>query len=211
MIIEAAISTAPYLVPFAAGILVTSVAGLRRARKAILVTPLRVEPELPEPSPAPPMAVPEPTVEHVSPLPEIRRRMAPRLIVSQARAAEILIEHMNSEDAHGYFTKNEIDEWWGFACAARDIERINGAIVREALAARGLRVGQRRLNTPEFLCVRQRTGQVRPVLYRIPRCRTVSGSVPDEPTSPRRDRKAATHGAGKKPDGIQAASQLEAA
>lgn len=211
MIIEAAISTAPYLVPFAAGILVTSVAGLRRARKAVAAAPVRVEPEFQD-LPAPPsVAVLEPAVEHVSDLPEIRRRMAPRLIVSQARAAEILIEHMNSEDAHGYFTKNEIDEWWGFACAARDIERINGAIVREALAARGLRVGQRRLNTPEFLAVRQRTGQVRPVLYRIPRCRTVAGSLPDEPSASRRDRKPAVQGAGKKPDSVQTASQLEAA
>lgn len=211
MMIDIAISTAPYLVPFAAGILVTSVAGLRRARKAVVPVPLRVEPELPELPAPPPVAVVEPAVEHVSDLPEIRRRMTPRLIVSQARAAEILIEFMASEGQSGYFTSKEIDEWWAFTSAARDIERINAADVREALDSRGLRVGQKRLNAPEYLAVRQRTGQTRPVLYRIPRIRTQAASLPDDPEVPQHVRKPSNPLSGKKPDGLQTASQLEAA
>lgn len=209
MIVEATMVAAPYLVPFAAGVLVSSLAGLRRARLALAPLPTRIEPGL---DPLPPVAVQilpnaVPVDDVVAGLPEVRRRMAPRLIVSQARAAEILVEFMNSEGQSGLFTAKEIDEWWGFAAAARDIEHLTGYTVREALDCRGLKLGQRRLNNPEYIAVRQRTGQTRPVLYRIPKVRTQAGTSPDAPASSRSDRQSSSPRTGSQPDAVPMASQ----
>lgn len=127
-----------------------------------------------------------PKSSDVASLPDVRKRLAPRLVVAPVKAAEILVEFMNSEGAHGYFTSKEIDEWWGFAVSARDLERMSAQAVREALESRGLKVGQSRLNSPEYATVRQRNPKaVRPVLYRIPRCRSAAGGKPDSPDSSR--------------------------
>lgn len=175
-----------------------AVLGLRRRRRGY-AAPVRVEPALIAPSPQSP-AVVDIREEPVASLPEVRARLKPRAIVSQARAAEILVEYMNSENQHGYFTAHEIDEWWGFAMSALEIEHVSVQIVREALETRGLRVGQRRLNTPEFASVRQRNpSSVRPVLYRIPRCRGTSGIQPNAPEDDRTDRTDTGSDTGKRP------------
>lgn len=212
MIIEATVTAAPYLIPLASWILGSSLYGLHKTRVATAKT--RVEPRL-DPPPLPPAAALQPPapppLDSIASLPEIRRRMAPRLIVSAARSAEILIEFMNSENQTGYFTASEIDEWWAFAAAARDIERLSSQTVREALEGRGLRIGQRRLNAPEYLAVRQRTAQTRPVLYRIPRIRSQAGAVPEAPDNSRSDRQATVSNTGTAPAAVQRASQMEAA
>lgn len=157
----------------------SAVLGLRRQRLVAAAPLPRIEPAL---LLLPPRSDPIPAVETVANLPEVRARMQPKKIVSQAKAAEILVEFMNSEGQHGLFTSKEIDEWWGFAMSARDIERISGQAVREILDARGLKVGQSRLCSPEFAAVRQRNPKsVRPILYRIPRCRGTSGGNPEQP------------------------------
>jgi len=152
------------------------------------------------------------TPEPVATLPDVRARMQPRLIISQAKSAEILVEFMNSEGATGYFTASEIAEWWKFAEAARDIESMHPQIVREALDARGLKVGQRRLNSPEYATVRQRNpSAVRPVLYRIPKVRGESGISPARSESVRSNRKPSDPIAGSSPSGEPASVRMEAA
>lgn len=212
MILEAATLAAPFT-PLFGCVLAASIIGLRRLRADRIEAPQfePVVPRLDDPPTATALPKPSPPPVDVSALPEIRRRLQPKLIVSQARAAEILIEFMNSEDQHGYYTSREIDEWWAFAAAARDIEHINGAIVREALESRGLRMGQRRLNAPEFLIVRQRSGQVRPVLYRIPKCRTSTGELPDDPGQNRKVRKQSGDNPAGKSTPVQSDSQRVAA
>lgn len=175
-----------------------AVLGLRRRRRGS-AAPVRVEPALIVPL-LPPAAA-DVREEPVASLPEVRARLKPRAIVSQARAAEILVEYMNSENQHGYFTAHEIDEWWSCAMSNLDLEHISVQIVREALESRGLRVGQRRLNTPEFALVRQRNPlSVRPVLYRIPRCRGTSGGQPNAPEDDRTHRTDAGVASGRKPE-----------
>lgn len=100
-------------------------------------------------------------------------------IVPAAKAADLLIAFMNGEGKTGYFTASEIDEYWLVTAEMHDLEPMYCAIVREALDGKGLWVGQKRLNMPEYLAVRQRTGRSRAVLYRIPRCRASSGQSTD--------------------------------
>lgn len=93
-----------------------------------------------------------------------------------AQAADLLIATMNAEGQTGLFTASEIDRWWEIVVALEDIEEMPAQFVRSAMARH--HVGQRRLNTPEYRHIRQRSGQSRANLYRIPKCRVLSGDQP---------------------------------
>ena len=215
MILEAMITAAPYLTPFAAGVLSASIYGLRRTVRNLDPEPVRVEPELSPPQiETPPQAqirAPETEAERRA---EIRRRITPKLIVSQARAAEILIEFMNANEQFGYFTASELDDHWDWCVAERDLEPMNGGLVREALSKH--KVGQCRLNSPKFAKVRQRCpGIVRPVIYNIPKVRVKSGEGADSPAdgreSPGGSGVQSALPAGRLPASVQSHSQGRAA
>lgn len=102
-------------------------------------------------------------------------------VVSTAKAADLLIDWANGEGYVGLYTASEIDEHWKTACAMLDLVELDVRFVREALESRGLKVGKKRLNTPEYVHIRERTGKDRLVLYRIPKVRMKSEIGPDQP------------------------------
>ena len=104
-------------------------------------------------------------------------------IVPAAKAADLLIAFMNGQSATGCFTASEIDEYWLWTAQTENLEPLDFRFVREALDGKGLKIGQKRLNTPEYMAVRQRTGKGRAVLYRIPRSRIGAGQAPAEPAT----------------------------
>lgn len=109
-----------------------------------------------------------------------RRFLRPKAkrIVMPDEAAEILIEHMQAEGHIGPHTASEIDMHWANCVVLYDLEELSAQFVRGAI--RQFHMGQRRLNGPEFIHVRQRTGQDRAHLYRIPACRPVATYLPAE-------------------------------
>lgn len=174
---------------------------------------LPVLPGLPEivavSGPIPPVA--EPT-RVVRPGNLIRRRafIAPDVVektcVTAPRAAELLIEYMNAEGLTGVFAAAEIDAYWQTTVELYDLEFLAAQFVREALSRHCL--GQKRLNTPQYIEIRQRTGQSRAVLYRIPKCRAVSGSDPAVPeTGAAGSVMATVAGPGQKPAATPPAGQ----
>lgn len=176
MIVEAAI-TGVTLGAFTA--LTTIHFALRRMPQVSPVAAIRVEPVLPRPEPEPPATEPEIRAA-------VRRASRPKLIVAQARAAEILIEFMNGHSLTGYFTAKEIDEHWAWCAAERDIEPMSPGYVREALGKH--RIGQRRVNSPQYARLKQRNpATVRPVIYNIPKVRAKSVENQDSPGSVRAD------------------------
>lgn len=94
--------------------------------------------------------------------------------VQPGEAVELLLEYMNAEGRTGLFTAAEIDLYWSITVELYDLEYISPQFVRSAMGR--FHQGQKRLNTPEFAAIRQRTGQTRANLYRIPKCRAVAGS-----------------------------------
>lgn len=150
----------------------------RKALNRLEEAPQRVPHQVPVPS--------EPRL----PVPVQRRRVphypAPDLeIVTIHKACDLFIDWMNHQGKIGLWTSSEIDLYWRTACIDLDLEPFEPCFLREALAGRKLKVGQRRLNSPEYLHIKKRTSAVRPVLYRIPRCRAMSGAEPEHPaTSP---------------------------
>ena len=106
-------------------------------------------------------------------------------IVPAAKAADLLIAFMNGEGKTGYFTASEIDDYWLMTAEMHDLELLPCGVVREVLDSMGLKcknlkTNQKRLNMPEYMAVRQRTGKTRAVLYRIPRSRAKAGQLPDQ-------------------------------
>lgn len=121
----------------------------------------------------------------------VRRARAPhatastRRIVTVEEAVNTLIAFMNAEGNTGYFAADEIDEWWKICAELEDLEPLDCSVVREALEARKLKVGRKRLNMPEYLSVKQRTGSDRLVLFRIPKSRLAAEFLPaSSPASP---------------------------
>ncbi len=175
MIIDIAISTAPYLVPFAAGILVTSVSGLRRARRAVAVAPVRVEPELRAPPPEAKMepAKPAEVAPHLPAaemheiMPVMERHGALRNM-APAKAAETLIKYLQTHKATGYYTSSEIDDAWEMCHQELHIHPIPfGTIRSELQTIPGVYVGRKQLAI-EHPDIRRRTGNRRATLYHIP-------------------------------------------
>ena len=150
-------------------------------------------PPLPENEPVEPPPPPRPPPPAANQFPILQRRprnmirervfvMPPHVdktCVSAGRAAELLIEYMNAENLTGLYTANEIDGYWELVVELYDLEHLAAVFVREAL--RKHCVGQKRLNTPQYLEIRQRSGQPRAVLYRIPKCRVAAGANPSVP------------------------------
>lgn len=124
-----------------------------------------------------------------------------------AQAAELLIATMNAEGYTGLFTASEIDQWWENIVALEDLEEMSAQFVRGAMAKHHL--GQKRLNTPEYRHIRQRTGQTRAILYRIPKCRALSGDQPAVPDSSSASSEVCTASSpGAKPGGKPVASRV---
>ena len=103
--------------------------------------------------------------------------------VTLPKAIDLLIDWCNGQGLVGVHSSSEIETYWKTACVELDLEPIDVRFIREALDGRGLRLGQKRLNTPEYIAIRQRTGKDRLVLYRIPRSRAVAAPVPEEPAT----------------------------
>lgn len=142
---------------------------------------LRAQPHKPVPA-APVVDTRESTTPHPAALRRVPSYQKPPLaIVPSAKAADLLIAFMNGEGKTGCFTASEVDDYWLVTAEMHDLEPLDCRFVREALDGKGLKVGQKRLNTPEYLAVRQRTGKGRAVLYRIPRCRAQAGQETDVP------------------------------
>lgn len=104
-------------------------------------------------------------------------------IVTPEKAVDHLVAFMNSEGSTGLFGAREIDDWWKYCCDELELAYFDCQILREALDVRGLKIGERRLNMPEFLHVKQRTRKSRLTLYRIPRLRAVARATPVEETA----------------------------
>lgn len=143
--------------------------------------------------PMPVAPTPKPQINSEPPRYRTPHYEAPKkAVVSVAKACDLLIEWMNAEGHTGVFSASEIDEFWAVTTEMCDLVEIDCRFIREALEGKGLRIGQKRLNTPEYLHVKQRTGKSRLVLYRIPRCRGVVGTEPSKadgnPASPARSR-----------------------
>jgi len=121
-------------------------------------------------------------VEHDArrPAPIPRRRDK---IVTPEKAVDHLVAFMNAEGSTGLFGAREIDDWWKYCCDELELAYFDCQILREALDIRGLKIGERRLNMPEFLHVKQRTRKNRLTLYRIPRLRAVAKATPVEETA----------------------------
>lgn len=107
-----------------------------------------------------------------------RPTVAQKTCVHPGKAAELLVEYMNAEGLTGLYTAAEIDWYWSLVVELYDLEFISPQFVRSAMGR--FHQGQKRLNTPEFLAIRQRTGQTRANLYRIPKCRVLAGHETDE-------------------------------
>lgn len=147
-----------------------------------------------------PVAQPKPQINSEPPRYRTPHYEAPKkAVVSVAKACDLLIEWMNAEGHTGVYSASEIDEFWAVTTEMCDLVEIDCRFIREALEGKGLRIGQKRLNTPEYLHVRQRTGKSRVVLYRIPRCRGMAGQEPSKadahPASPATSRQSS----GKRP------------
>lgn len=109
-------------------------------------------------------------------------RPTPKRCVLPAQAAEILICHMQDEGHVGPHTAAEIDSHWANCCVLYDLEELAPHFVRAAI--RPFHMGQRRLNSPELIHVRQRTGQERANLYRIPASPPLAMLAEDEAAIP---------------------------
>lgn len=108
-------------------------------------------------------------------------RPRPRLVVSIDTAVDHLIQYLNAEGKTGIWSSREIDEHYLACCELLDLEPHEPRFVRECLAGRRLKIGLKRLLTPEYRAIHVRTGKDRLVLYRIPRCRARSSSDPADP------------------------------
>lgn len=202
-----------------------------RSAKAVpgSAPPSRIEPVLVPPPVAHP-GVPVPVADRPPPRAAteaeikaaVRQRMYPRRVVSKERAAELLVQFMNAHDLTGYFTARELDAHWSWCMAELDIQHLTPGTVRGALSKHCL--GQKRIKgSPEFAYVAQRNPDaVRPVLYKIPKIRTISERSDSSPDSPDAVRQSPgpDHGpsgmptgpaAGRHPSGVQAASQRRVA
>lgn len=103
--------------------------------------------------------------------------------VSLPKATDLLIDWCNGQGLVGVYCASEIATYWKTACIELDLEPLNVKLIWEAFDGRGLRLGLKRLNTPEYIAIRQRTGKDRLVLFRIPRCRVVAGSMTEAPAT----------------------------
>lgn len=101
-------------------------------------------------------------------------------VVTAEKGADLLVAFLNREGRTGHFAVYEIDDLWLLCCELHDIEPIHGRFIREVLENRGLKLGQVRLNTPQFAAIRARTGKERLVVYRIPTSRRLGVPLPDK-------------------------------
>lgn len=103
------------------------------------------------------------------------------VISSMGKAADVFIQWMNEEGYIGIYSASEIDSYWLACCEMLDIEPLRPKFLREALDSKNAKIGLTRLNSPQYMHIRQRTGKDRLVLYRIPRCRVAVGTEPAVP------------------------------
>lgn len=115
-------------------------------------------------------------------MPLLERKAKPRSVSIQ-EATDIVIEYLNDFETTGLLTVTEVDTYCEDAFVSENIERIDPRFVREELASRGLWLGQKRLNTPQYAPIRARTGKSRLVLYRIPKRRVLAGVQPAKASS----------------------------
>lgn len=152
--------------------------------KALLPAPILAVRKLAEPQAGPqlPPAAPAPPPEKRRSRPP-HYRPRPRLVVSIEESVDHLIQFMNAEGKTGVFCAAEIDSHYLSCCELLDLEPHEPRFVRECLAGRRLKIGLKRLLTPEYRAIHVRTGKDRLVLYRIPKFRSASGIEPVEPVA----------------------------
>lgn len=129
-----------------------------------------------------PIGVPKSSASSVRRRPPLRAPHAGKdlTVVSAEKGADTFVAFLNREGRTGYFAVHEIDDLWSLCCELHDIEPIHGRFIREVLENRGLKLGQVRLNTPQFAAIRARTGKERLVVYRIPTSRRLGMPLPDK-------------------------------
>ena len=194
----------------AASALFGAVAGLRRQERTGAFAPVIPALPMPEVEGVESAEQDEPKSEPLRvKVPHYSRRL--RTVLHPPKAVDVLIHFLNSEGIHGVFAASEIDEYWLWCAEMLDIEPIDCRFVREAFEGKGLRIGQKRLNTPEFVPVRQRIGKGRAVLYRVPRCRAQAGQSPAEADASPVMAAAARPSSGQEPAIAEKAKQIRRA
>lgn len=139
-----------------------------RAAAFGLIRAPQPEPEIVRADPQPVAAVPE-VVER----PAVLQRAAPVWRKPRTKVATYIVAHkfvlwMQDQGATGYWLVDEIDELREAFCDRFNLMVPNAYEFRSHLAvAEGVKKGRYRLNSWEFLDVKTRTSQERPVLYRI--------------------------------------------